>query len=228
MSVPTITIPTDKLVQLGLRISDSIHYQSSPEELVSDSLRRNEGALSDTGALVIRTGEFTGRSPKDRFIVKDEITAATIHWNEFNQPLEEKYFDVLFSRLTAYLSKLPELWIRDCYVCADPRHRLNIRVINEKASMNLFAYNMFLRPTEEELENFRPDWQILSAPALKLDTTQCGTRQQNAVVLSFRHKMVLLAGTPFGWGSILLRETTPVIPSPQHLLLPPLLCTKKT
>ena len=93
MSVPTITIPKDKLVQLGLRISDSIHYQLSPEELISDSLRKKEGVLSDVGALVIRTGEFTGRSPKDRFIVKDEITAGTIHWNDFNQPLEEKYFD---------------------------------------------------------------------------------------------------------------------------------------
>lgn len=197
MSVPTITIPTDKLVQLGLRISDSIHYQCSPEELVRHSLRREEGVLSDTGALVIRTGEFTGRSPKDRFIVKDEITADTIHWNDFNQPLEEKYFDVIFSKLTTYLNRLPELWIRDCYVCADPRHRLNIRVINERASMNLFAYNMFLRPTEEELENFRPDWQILSAPGLKLDPAQCGTRQSNGVVVSFRHKMVLLAGTGY-------------------------------
>ncbi|MES1161112.1 MAG: phosphoenolpyruvate carboxykinase (ATP), partial [Bacteroidota bacterium] len=182
---------------MGLRITDSIHYQLSPEELVRDSLRRKEGVLSDTGALVIRTGEFTGRSPKDRFIVKDEMTAGTIHWNEFNQPLEEKYFDLIFSRVTAYLNKLPELWIRDCYVCADPRHRLNIRVINEKASMNLFAYNMFLRPTEEELDNFLPDWQILSAPGLQLDPVQCGTRQPNAVVLSFKHKMILLAGTGY-------------------------------
>lgn len=197
MSVPTITIPTDKLVQLGLKITDSIHYQLSPEELLRDSLRREEGILNDTGALVIRTGEFTGRSPKDRFIVKDEITAGSIHWNDFNQPMEEKYFDVIFSKITAYLNKLPELWIRDCYVCADPRHRLNIRVFNEKASMNLFAYNMFLRPTEEELENFHPDWQILSAPGLKLDPAQCGTRQHNAVVLSFRHKMILLAGTGY-------------------------------
>ena len=197
MSVPIITIPTKRLVQLGLRISDTIHYQLSPDELVQDSLRRKEGSLSDTGALVIRTGEFTGRSPKDRYIVKDEITANTIHWNDFNQPMEEKNFETIFSAVIDYLNKLPELWIRDCYVCADPRHRLNFRIINENASMNLFAYNMFLRPTEEELENFRPDWQILSVPGLRLDPAQCGTRQQNAVVISFQHKMILLAGTGY-------------------------------
>src|SRR5437016_5810999 len=123
MSVPTITIPKDKLVQLGLQISDSIHYQLSPEELISDSLRRDEGVLSTTGALVIRTGEFTVRSPKGRLIVEDQIIAGTIEWHDFNQPLEDKYFDTIFTRLTAYLNKLPELWIRDCYVCADPRYR---------------------------------------------------------------------------------------------------------
>ncbi|MHA4812456.1 phosphoenolpyruvate carboxykinase (ATP) [Flavitalea flava] len=197
MSVPLTSIPGNRLVQLGLRVSDSIHYQLPPDELIGDCLRRKEGVLNDTGALVIRTGEFTGRSPKDRFIVKDEITANTIHWNDFNQPIEEKFFDAIFSRITAYLNRLPELWIRDCYVCADLRYRLNIRIINETPSMNLFAYNMFLRPTEEELEHFQAGWQILSAPGLQLDPATCGTRQSNAVVISFRHKMILLAGTGY-------------------------------
>jgi len=197
MSVPIVSIPTDNLVGLGLHVADTIHYQLSPEELIQDSLRRNEGVLCDTGALVIRTGEFTGRSPKDRYIVKDEITAESVHWNDFNQPLDEKYFDSIFSKITGYLNKLPEIWIRDCYVCADQRYRLNIRVINENASNNLFAYNMFLRPNDEELENFSPDWHILSAPGLRLDPAQSGTRQHNAVVISFRHKMILLAGTGY-------------------------------
>lgn len=197
MSVPILTIPTDKLVKLGLKIADSIHYQLSPDELIQDSLRKKEGVLSDTGALIIRTGEFTGRSPKDRYIVRDADTAGAIHWDDFNQPIEEKYFDVIFSRIANYLNALPEIWIRDCYVCADPRYRLNFRVVNEYASMNLFAYNMFLRPTEEELENFNPEWHVLSAPGLKLNATETGTRQHNAVVISFRHKMVLLAGTGY-------------------------------
>jgi phosphoenolpyruvate carboxykinase (ATP) len=184
-------------MQTGLKATGDIHYQLTPEELVQDTLRRKEGVLSSTGALVIRTGEFTGRSPKDRYIVKDSITADTIHWNDFNQPMEEKYFHTIFNEMTTYLDNQPERWVRDCYVCADPRHRLNIRVITETPAISLFAYNMFLRPAEEELENFHPDWRILSAPGLKLDPVACGIRQHNAVVISFHHKMILLAGTGY-------------------------------
>ena len=198
MSVPTaVSIPRDKLSQIGLKVSGNIHYQLPPDELVQDVLRRNEGVLNDTGALVVRTGEFTGRSPRDRYIVRDSITADTIHWNDFNQPMDAKYFDIIQACITAYLNRQTEIWVRDCYVCADPRYRLNIRVVTETPATNLFAYNMFLRPTEEELENFHADWQILSAPGLKLDASACGTRQHNAVVVSFRHRMILIAGTGY-------------------------------
>lgn len=197
MSVPTFTIPAEKLTQLGLRFSDNIHYQLTPEELVQDTLRLGEGELNDTGALVIKTGKFTGRSPKDKFIVKDELTAKTVDWNDFNIPLEPLYFDRIFDSIMAYMNRLPEMWVRDCYACADPRYRLNIRVVNEKPWINLFAHNMFLRPEEEELETFRPDWHIISAPGLKLDPVKCGTRQENAAVVSFRHKMILIAGTGY-------------------------------
>jgi phosphoenolpyruvate carboxykinase (ATP) len=197
MSVPTISIPVNKLLKLGLTATNSIHYQLTPEELVQDTLRIGEGKLNDTGALVINTGEFTGRSPKDKFTVKDEITANTVDWNDFNIPLDEKYFDVIFKKVTQYLNDLPEMWVRDCYACADPRYRMNIRVISEKPWTNLFAYNMFLRPTEDELEHFKPDWQILSVPGLKLDAKECGTRQHNAAVISFKHKLVLIAGTGY-------------------------------
>jgi phosphoenolpyruvate carboxykinase (ATP) len=197
MAVPVFSIPTNHLVKLGLRLSGSIHYQLDSDELVSHCVRRGEGVLSETGALVIRTGEFTGRSPKDRFIVRDEATSGTIHWNDFNQPIELSHYQQILATITAYLDTLPELWVRDCHVCADPRFRLNIRVVTELASTNLFALNMFLRPEEQELEGFRPDWHILSAPGLKLDSALSGTRQANAVVISFRHKMILLAGTGY-------------------------------
>jgi phosphoenolpyruvate carboxykinase (ATP) len=197
MSVPTFALSREKMIRLGLKNSNTIHSQLPPEELVKDALRRGDGTLSDTGALLIQTGEFTGRSPKDRFIVKDAITTDTVDWNDFNQPLDSTYFDLIFKKITAYLDQLPEIWIRDSYVCADPRYRLNIRTINETPAINLFAYNMFLRPTAKELEHFNPDWQILSAPGLKLNAAQCGTRQSNAVVVSFRHKMILLAGTGY-------------------------------
>ncbi|HET9429585.1 MAG TPA: phosphoenolpyruvate carboxykinase (ATP) [Chitinophagaceae bacterium] len=197
MSVHTMGFPAKDLLKIGLKNIGSVHYQLSPEELVQDTLRTGEGVLNDSGALVIRTGEFTGRAPKDKFTVKDEITANTIHWNEFNIPLEEKYYDIIFNKVIAYLGQLPEIWVRDCYACADPRYRLNIRIINEKPWNNLFAYNMFLRPTEEELEHYKPDWQILSAPGLKLDADECGIRQSNAAVISFKHKIILIAGTGY-------------------------------
>jgi phosphoenolpyruvate carboxykinase (ATP) len=197
MSVTTISIPTKSLLKIGFRNTESIHYQLSSEELVQDTLRIGEGVLNDTGALVIRTGEFTGRSPKDKFTVKDETTADSVHWNEFNIPLEPKHFDIIFKRITEYLDKLPELWVRDCYACADSRYRLNIRVVNEKPGNNLFAYNMFLRLTEDELDSFEPDWHVISAPGLRLDPAICGTRQHNATVVSFKHKMILIAGTGY-------------------------------
>jgi phosphoenolpyruvate carboxykinase (ATP) len=180
-----------------LRISDTTYYQLPPDDLARHCLRRKEGVLGDTGALIIRTGAFTGRSPKDRYIVKDEMTAGSVHWNDFNQPIDPAHFHRIFTAVTTWLNKAPQLFVRDCYVCADPRHRLNIRVINETPSGNLFAYNMFLRPTEEELEDFRPDWQILAAPGLSLNSAECSTRSSTAVVISFRHRLIVVAGTGY-------------------------------
>src|SRR6187402_1335236 len=197
MSVPTISFPTKNLMKSVLKFSENVHYQTCPGDLVLDTLRLGEGVLSDTGALVIQTGEFTGRSPKDKFTVKDEITENTVDWNEFNIPVDEKYYDIIYKKMIDYLEKLPELWVRDCYACADPRYRLNIRVVNEKPWSNLFAYNMFLRPTEEELEDFKPEWHILTCPGLKLDPNECGTRQHNVSLVSFKHKMILIAGSGY-------------------------------
>src|SRR5688572_8584646 len=104
MSVPTISIPTGNLVKIGLRNTESIHYQSTHEELVQDTLRLGEGVLTDTGALAIRTGEFTGRSPNDKFTVKDETTAHTVHWNNFNIPIEEKYFHIIQQKILDHLN----------------------------------------------------------------------------------------------------------------------------
>ncbi len=199
MSIPSplTLLPRQTLLHLGLHQSDNIHYQSSPEELVEDTLRLDQGMLDDNGALVINTGEFTGRSPKDKFIVKDSITEHSVNWNDFNTPISEKYFDIIFRKMTEYLGSREELWIRDCYACSDPDYRMKIRVVNEKPWNNLFVYNMFLRPTDEELDGFRPQWQVLSAPDLKLDPEECGTRQHNAAVISFRHRMILIAGTGY-------------------------------
>lgn len=197
MSLPVISISRAHLRKLGIKNDCAINYQLTPEELVQDALRLGEGILNDTGALVILTGKFTGRSPKDRFIVKDETTAGSVNWNDFNQPIDGRYFPVIYEKIIEHFNQLPALWVRDCYACADPRYRLNIRCINEKPANNLFANNMFLRLKEEELEDFKADWHILSAPSLVLNPQECGIRQLNGAIISFKHKMILIAGTGY-------------------------------
>lgn len=198
MSIPStmLALPKKALINIGLKLSENIHYQLSAEELTNQTVKRNEGLLNDTGALVIKTGEFTGRSPKDKFIVKDELTADSVHWNEFNIPIDAKYFDQLQNKMLAYLEN-KEIWVRDCYACADPKYRLSIRVINENPWSNLFAHNMFLRPKEEELENFAPDWHIIQAPGFKADSKVDGTRQHNFAIVSFTKKTILIGGTGY-------------------------------
>ncbi|WP_336515854.1 phosphoenolpyruvate carboxykinase (ATP) [Pollutibacter soli] len=189
-------IPREKILHFGLRNSDRIHYQLSPQELAAAAVLRGEAVYNDTGALVINTGECTGRSPKDKYIVLDELTRDNVDWNNFNQPIDSISFDRVFEEITEYLAT-KDMWVRDCYACADDRFRVNIRVITEKPAENLFAYNMFLRPSEETLETFRPNWQIISASGLKLDPRFCGTRSGNAAIISFKHRMILIAGTAY-------------------------------
>jgi phosphoenolpyruvate carboxykinase (ATP) len=175
----------------------NVHYQLSPDELVQQAVELGQGELNDTGALVIKTGEFTGRSPQDKFIVKDAITENSVHWNNFNLPIDEKYFHQLKKKLLNYLATKDSVWVRDAYACADPAYRLNIRVINENPWSNLFAYNMFLRPAEDELEEFEPDWHIIQAPGFKADPSVDGTRQHNFAIASFTHKTIIIGGTGY-------------------------------
>jgi phosphoenolpyruvate carboxykinase (ATP) len=197
MSVPTmIAMPKNALVNLGLKLSADVHYQLSPEELTQQTVQRGEGVLNDTGALVINTGKFTGRSPKDKFTVKDAITENTVHWNDFNIPIAEKYFLQLKEKMLQYLSD-KQIWVRDCYACADEKFKLSLRVINEQPSANLFCYNMFIRPKEEELENFAPHWHIIQAPGFKANPATDGTRAENFAIISFTHKTILIGGTGY-------------------------------
>ncbi|MGE5107065.1 MAG: phosphoenolpyruvate carboxykinase (ATP) [Sphingobacteriales bacterium] len=196
MSAPTIMISADELVKLGLQVSDNIHYQLSPEELTEQTLQRGEGELNDTGALVIKTGKFTGRSPKDKFIVKDELTENSVHWNDFNIAIEEKHFHQLHKKVVNYLNER-EIWVRDCQACADDRYRLNLRVINENPWSNLFCHNMFIRPTEKELESFKPEWHIIHAPGFKANPSVDGTRSENFAIISFTYKTILIGGSGY-------------------------------
>jgi phosphoenolpyruvate carboxykinase (ATP) len=197
MSVPTmLSFPKNMLFNVGLQSAENIFYQLSPGELVRQAVEKGEGVLSDTGALVVDTGEFTGRSPKDRFIVKDTLTASTVNWNEFNVPIEERYFDRLYNKMIDYLGD-KKLWIRDCYACAHPDYRLNIRVINENPCCSLFAYNMFLRPSENELSNIKIDWHLIQVPHFFADPASDGTRQGNFVIINFTKKIILIGGTQY-------------------------------
>ena len=189
-------ISRTQLKKLGIT-NTHINYQLTAEELTEQTLQRNEGVLNNTGALCINTGEFTGRSPKDKFTVKDVTTKNSVFWNNFNLPIEEKYFFQLKDKLTRFLNRQNEIWIRDCYACADNDYRLNIRVVNEMPSSNLFALNMFIAPHEEELENFKPDWHIIHAPSFKANAKKDGIRQHNFAVVSFTHKMILIGGTAY-------------------------------
>lgn len=186
---------TISLEQYGIQ-NAKVKYQLSPQELHRETLEKNLGTEASSGALVVNTGEFTGRSPKDRFIVRDEVTEKEVWWGDINIPFDSQKFDDLYNRVTAYLSE-KEIYVRDSYVCADERYRRNIRVITELPWSNLFAYNMFLRPKEDELENFNPDWLIVNAPGFMAVPERDGTRQHNFAILNFTKKIALIGGTGY-------------------------------
>lgn len=197
MSAPIILLtPKNLFHAMGLTSLGKINYQLDPQDLVKQAIERKEGTQTDKGAMVILTGKYTGRSPKDKFIIKDKVTADAVDWNEINQPMEPKYFDLILKKMMNYLND-KELWIRDSYACADPDYRLNIRIINEDPASNLFAYNMFLRPSPDELKNFIADWHIIHAPGFEADAATDGTRQGNFTIVDFTKKMILIGGSKY-------------------------------
>ena len=187
-----------KIISLGDYGIDNavIKYNLSPEKLQEICLEKGLGKETNSGALAVNTGEFTGRSPKDRFIVKDELTKDKVWWGDINIPFEEKAFDKLYTKITKHLSN-KELFVREAYVCADARYKINLRIITELPWVNLFAYNMFLRPSEEDLQNFIPEWTIMQAPSFMAIPAEDGTRQHNFAVLSFKRKTILIGGTGY-------------------------------
>jgi phosphoenolpyruvate carboxykinase (ATP) len=189
--------PQADLATLGLKNIGTAYWNLRVPRLVEATLAMGEGQLADTGALVIRTGEFTGRSPEDRFIVKDATTEHTIDWGgKFNKPFDSDKFDALHKRMCAYLQG-KDLYIRDAYVCANENYRVNLRVVAQKPWSALFAYNMFMRPTDEEVLQFDPTWHIICAPDFKADPAIDGTRQHNFAIINFTKKLVLIGGTGY-------------------------------
>jgi phosphoenolpyruvate carboxykinase (ATP) len=183
------------LTSYGIK-NAKVKYQLSPEDLQNETLDKNQGKVTQNGVLAVNTGEFTGRSPKDRFIVKDDITKDKVWWGNINIPFSTDMFDSLYDKVTAYLSE-KEVYVRDSFACAEENYRLNIRLINEYPWSNMFAYNMFLRPTEEELDGFDPEWLVVNAPGFKADPLVDGTRQHNFAILNFTKKIALIGGTGY-------------------------------
>jgi phosphoenolpyruvate carboxykinase (ATP) len=186
---------TIALEQYGISNAE-VHYQLSPKELHEITIEKGQGVEASSGALAVNTGEFTGRSPKDRFIVEDDITKDKVWWGNINIPFDPEKFDALYKKVTKYLSG-KEVFARDSYACSDDDYRLNIRVVNEYPWSNLFAYNMFLRPEESELENFKEDWLVVNAPGFMADPEVDGTRQHNFAILNFTKKIALIGGTGY-------------------------------
>jgi phosphoenolpyruvate carboxykinase (ATP) len=181
---------------IGLNNISKVFWNLSVEELTQHTLDKGMGKLTNSGALAVNTGKFTGRSPKDKFTVKDSITENTVDWSDINIAISPEHFDTLLNGIIDYLEG-KELYVRDAYACADPKHRLNIRVINEYPWANLFCNDLFLRPTQAEIETQQPDWIILQAPGFEADPTIHGTRQGNFTVVNFTKKMILIGGTAY-------------------------------
>lgn len=185
------------LADLGIRNVADAYWNLSPAELIEETIVRGEGVLTDTGALGVDTGKFTGRSPKDKFIVCDSITENAVWWGDINIKFDAGKFDRLYQRVTAYLQD-KTVYVRDAYACADPAYRLSIRVVTESPWQNLFASNLFLRPTRDEiLQTVHAEWSIICAPGFQADPEQDGTRQSNFAVLNFTKKIILIGGTGY-------------------------------
>ncbi len=173
-----------------------VNYQWTNDELVQESIQKFDAKMSEFGAISINTGKFTGRSPNDRFIVKDSITEDSVWWGAINIPFEPEKFDLLYDKVVSYL-KGKELYVRDGYVCADERYRLNIRTIAENSWSSMFVKNMFIQIHENELKDFEEDWLIIDAPNFKANPKVDGTRAENFAILNFSRKIALIGGTGY-------------------------------
>jgi len=185
------------LIQMGLTGLAAIHANLSPAQLYEEALQRQEVELSADGAVVAKTGQHTGRSPNDKYVVKDATNADQIEWGKVNQPYETANFNALKQRITEYL-KGKEVFVQDLYVGADPAYRMPIRVITTNAWHNLFARNMFIRPTAEQLaQGHEPAFTVLHVPEFQTEPAIDKTRSGTFVMLNFGQKLAMIGGTSY-------------------------------
>ncbi|WP_282041462.1 phosphoenolpyruvate carboxykinase (ATP) [Winogradskyella flava] len=192
----TQSTKTISLEDYGIK-NAQVHYQLEPSKLQTITLEKGMGKETSNGTLAIHTGKFTGRSPEDRFLVKDDYTKDKIWWGKSNKPIDSEHFDFLQNEIENYLSG-KEIFVRDGYVCADANYKMNVRTVTEYPWSNMFIYNMFLRPTAEELQNFEEEWLVLCAPGYECQNPEAhGLRQANFSILNFTKKIALVAGSAY-------------------------------
>ncbi|HEV2140771.1 MAG TPA: phosphoenolpyruvate carboxykinase (ATP) [Candidatus Dormibacteraeota bacterium] len=168
----------------------------SPAALYEHAIRRDEAAIVSTGALTAETGRHTGRSPRDKFFVKEPTSQDAIWWHPGNQPIAGDRFEALLRRMQEFVDA-HEVFTQDVFACADPRYRLRVRVITELAWHSLFARNLFIRPNADELLDFDPDFTVMALPSVKADPSRDGTRSETFILVNLGRRMVLIGGTGY-------------------------------
>jgi phosphoenolpyruvate carboxykinase (ATP) len=170
------------------------HWNLEPAQLVEEALRRREGVLARQGALVVRTGEFTGRSPQDKYIVREASTEASVNWGTVNQPMSEEQFEGLFRKVVAFLESR-EVFIQDCSASADACYALPLRVVVQKAWHALFARQMFIRRPPAQAQHSGKEFAIFFAPGFNAHPPEDGTRSETCIAINFKRRIVLITGT---------------------------------
>ena len=184
------------LSYLGFASTNNLYRNLPVSELVKHALKNNEGTLAENGALVINTGKYTGRSPNDRFIVRQPSVEGRINWGNVVKAVDEETFNNLHQRVVRYLED-KDLYIFDGFVGALREYRMPIRVISEFASQAMFANQLFIRPTTEDLEDFQPGFTVLAAPGFKANGKEDGVNSEVFIIINFEKKMVLIGGTQY-------------------------------
>ena len=184
------------LSYLGITATKEIYRNLPVAILTEKALARGEGTLSNTGALVVKTGKYTGRSANDKFIVDTPAVHDEIAWGKVNRPIDKATYDAIYSKVVAYLQNR-EIFVFDGFAGADKKYMQRFRIINELASQNLFIHQLLRRPTEEDLVNFKPDYTIIAAPGFKCIPEIDGTRSEAAILVNYEEKMVVICGTQY-------------------------------
>ncbi len=187
--------PLATLETFGISGLRAVHYNDVEPALVSAALVRGEGVLGQGGAFLCSTGQFTGRSPKDKFVVRTPSVEKTIWW-ENNAPMAPDAFDRLYADMLAHMQRR-EYFVQDLYAGADPAHRLDLRVVTELAWHSLFIRHLLRRPAREDLDAFMPEWTVINCPSFKADPARHGCRTETVISLNFDKKLILIANTAY-------------------------------